>query len=279
MGDRKPSQFLRQLRRLVQDVPDDFLRSIWSSRLPPNVRAILAAQPDGDLDAAGPCADRIMEAAPQPALTSVMPLPDSNALMQRIEGLSRQVAALSTKLTHLLSNYRDPRPSFRNHHSVSRAPSLQPPSASTITAMEPCSYRQQEKLSQRTSTAAHIPVSRGTRMASKVSSTDFGGTKSLPTQRKESSEPPRSPPSAEGSQPLGEVKSSHAPLGHQSYTRPSKSARQVCHVPLYWHTSTHSHHLHSSQTPLHPPWMLCCSNASKTPGSPSPSTQRKSTPR
>jgi hypothetical protein len=32
MGDRKPSQFLRQLRSLV---PDDFLRSIWSSRLPP----------------------------------------------------------------------------------------------------------------------------------------------------------------------------------------------------------------------------------------------------
>jgi hypothetical protein len=100
MGDRKPSQFLRQLRSLV---PDDVLCSIWSSWLPPKVRAILAGQPEGDLYAAGPCADRIMEAAPQPALTSITPLPDSNALMQRIEGLSRQVAALSTELTHLLS--------------------------------------------------------------------------------------------------------------------------------------------------------------------------------
>jgi hypothetical protein len=37
MGDRKPSQFLRRLRSLAPDVPDDFLRSIWSSRLPTNI--------------------------------------------------------------------------------------------------------------------------------------------------------------------------------------------------------------------------------------------------
>jgi len=33
MADRKPSQFLRHLKSLAPDVPDDFLRSIWSSRL------------------------------------------------------------------------------------------------------------------------------------------------------------------------------------------------------------------------------------------------------
>jgi hypothetical protein len=44
MGDLKPSQFLRHLRSLASDVPDDFLRSIWSSRQPPNVQAILAGQ-------------------------------------------------------------------------------------------------------------------------------------------------------------------------------------------------------------------------------------------
>jgi hypothetical protein len=70
MGDRKPSQFLRQLRSLVPDVSGDFLRSIWSSRLPPNVRAILACQSEGDLDSVGLCADGIIEAAPQPALAS-----------------------------------------------------------------------------------------------------------------------------------------------------------------------------------------------------------------
>jgi hypothetical protein len=32
MGDRKPSQFLRHLRGLAPDVPEDFLYAIWSSR-------------------------------------------------------------------------------------------------------------------------------------------------------------------------------------------------------------------------------------------------------
>jgi hypothetical protein len=164
MGDRKPSQFLRQLRSLV---PDDFLRSIWSSRLLPKVRAILAGQPEGDLGAAAHCADRIIEAAPQPALASVAPLPDSNALMQRIEDLTRQVTALSTELTQLRSNYRDPRPSSGNRRSGTRSPSrdnatptlcwyhrLYRPRAQKCT--QPGSYRQQEKLPQRTSTAAHV---------------------------------------------------------------------------------------------------------------------------
>jgi hypothetical protein len=44
MGDRKPSQFLRHLRGLAPDVPYDFLYTIWSSRLPPNIEAILAGQ-------------------------------------------------------------------------------------------------------------------------------------------------------------------------------------------------------------------------------------------
>jgi hypothetical protein len=136
MGDRKLSQFLIQLRSLV---PDDFLRSIWSSRLPPNVRAIPACQSEGDLDTAGRCADRIIEAAPQLALASVVPLPDSNALTQQIEDLSRQVAALSTELTHLRSNYKDLRPQDRKQRLGNRSPperTLHQPSAGTNAATE-----------------------------------------------------------------------------------------------------------------------------------------------
>jgi hypothetical protein len=45
-GDGRPQavQFLKHFRSLAPDVPDDFLRSIWSSRLPPNVQAILAGE-------------------------------------------------------------------------------------------------------------------------------------------------------------------------------------------------------------------------------------------
>jgi hypothetical protein len=45
-GDRKPSQYLRHLRSLSLDAPEDFLRSIWSRQEPPNVQAILTGQPE-----------------------------------------------------------------------------------------------------------------------------------------------------------------------------------------------------------------------------------------
>jgi hypothetical protein len=89
MGDRKPSQFLRHLRDLTPDVPEDFLYTTWSSRLPPNIQLILAGQHECSLDAGAHCADRISQVAPQPALASVGPPPNNTALLQEIEDLSR----------------------------------------------------------------------------------------------------------------------------------------------------------------------------------------------
>jgi len=96
MGDRKPSQFLRHLKGLAPDVPDDFLRTIWASRLPPHVQAILAGQTEGSLDSASHLADRICEVTPLPTTASVSrSTPDSTAgLLERIEELTRQVASL-----------------------------------------------------------------------------------------------------------------------------------------------------------------------------------------
>jgi hypothetical protein len=71
MGDRKPSQFLRHLKSLAPEVPDDFLRSIWANRLPPHIQAILAGQSEGSLDSASQLADRICEVAPRPTTASV----------------------------------------------------------------------------------------------------------------------------------------------------------------------------------------------------------------
>jgi hypothetical protein len=96
MGDRKPSQFLQHLKGLAPDVPDDFLRTIWASRLPPHVQAILAGQTEGSLDSASHLADRICEVTPLPTTASVSrSTPDSTAgLLERIEELTRQVASL-----------------------------------------------------------------------------------------------------------------------------------------------------------------------------------------
>jgi hypothetical protein len=47
------------------------------------------------LDAEARCANRNSEAAPQPALTSVVPPPDNTILLKSIKDLSRHVATLS----------------------------------------------------------------------------------------------------------------------------------------------------------------------------------------
>jgi hypothetical protein len=80
---------------------DDFLCSIWSSRLTPNVQAIIAGPSEGDLSDAA----HIIEVLSQTIFACVALLPN-NALQQHIEDLSRQVAALSSQLAH--------------HHSSSR---------------------------------------------------------------------------------------------------------------------------------------------------------------
>jgi hypothetical protein len=56
MGDCKLSQFLRHLRSLAPDTPEDLLSTVWSSRLPPAIQAHLAYQPECGLEAAVRCA-------------------------------------------------------------------------------------------------------------------------------------------------------------------------------------------------------------------------------
>jgi hypothetical protein len=119
MGDRMPSQFLRHLKGLAPDVPDDFLPTIWASRLPPHVQAILAGQTEGSLDSASQLADRICEVTPLPATASVTPAqPDINsALLERIEELSRQVAALRAAPTRSRSRSREHQRNHRRQHT------------------------------------------------------------------------------------------------------------------------------------------------------------------
>jgi hypothetical protein len=84
---------------------------IW---LPTNKQAILAGQPEGNLNAAACCADCIYEVTPQPLLASVAPNAGSTALLQGTEDLSHQAAALSTEQDRFRTNFRDPCPSSRN---------------------------------------------------------------------------------------------------------------------------------------------------------------------
>jgi hypothetical protein len=76
MGDWKPSQFLRHLRSLKPDIPDNYLRILWTSRLPTNVKVILAGMPEVGLDAAALCADRIIETVSPSTVAIISPGPD-----------------------------------------------------------------------------------------------------------------------------------------------------------------------------------------------------------
>jgi hypothetical protein len=101
MGDRKPSQFLRHLRSLAPDIPDNYLRILWTSRLSPNVQVILAGMHEVGLDAAAACADRIVETVSPPAVASASAGPDLTALFETVKELSCQVADLSRQMASL----------------------------------------------------------------------------------------------------------------------------------------------------------------------------------
>lgn len=132
MGDRKPSQFLRHLKSLAPDVPDDFLRSIWASRLPSHLQTILAGQSTVSLEAISDLADRIYDVAPRPSIavvdrpTAAATTPptanhlDNASILQRIEELSQQVAALSSSRMQRRQRSRSRSGSLRRYPSSSR---------------------------------------------------------------------------------------------------------------------------------------------------------------
>ncbi|CAH2062404.1 unnamed protein product, partial [Iphiclides podalirius] len=97
LGDRKPSQFLRHLRSLGgNDIPDDFLRSLWSYRLPNYIQAIIATQDHSSLDEVAQLADKIVEVTPQTPLQQVAatstPLEE---LHKKIDMLTQRLDAIS----------------------------------------------------------------------------------------------------------------------------------------------------------------------------------------
>jgi hypothetical protein len=179
MGDRKPSQFPRHLRGLAPDVTEDLLYTIWSSRTPPSIQTILAGQQKCSLDVAARCADRKSEVAPQPALASVGP-PPNTTLLQEIDDLSHQVAALSAEQDLLRTSFRDPPqlqgpwfqprrpdPGLENRRPNSRSPSRGDTApalcwyhrrfgARAQNCTAPCAFCQQRKSSQRTPPVAHV---------------------------------------------------------------------------------------------------------------------------
>jgi hypothetical protein len=121
MGDRKPSQFLQHLRTLAPGIKDDFLRPVWTSRLPPHIQAKFTGQTEGSLDSAAQLADGFCEVTPQPTTANVSPVtPDNTArLLDVIQELSHKFTLLEASQTHSRSQSRDCRRSTSKKSPIS----------------------------------------------------------------------------------------------------------------------------------------------------------------
>lgn len=102
LGDRKPSQFLRHLRHLAgPNIPENFLRTIWTSRLPNNLQTIIASQMSLTLNELADLADRVHDIAPaSPLIAAATSLGGESALdvmARQIAELTKQVSSLATK--------------------------------------------------------------------------------------------------------------------------------------------------------------------------------------
>lgn len=111
LGDRKPSQFLRHLRSLAgQNVPEDFLQTIWTSRLPENIQALLATQKNASLETLAELADQVQDiASPTRHVAATADHGSTISVMaNEIAELRRMVKDLTVQLN------RSPRPRDRN---------------------------------------------------------------------------------------------------------------------------------------------------------------------
>ncbi|KAJ0169230.1 hypothetical protein K1T71_002833 [Dendrolimus kikuchii] len=100
LGDRKPSQFLRHLQALAgQSLPESFMATLWSSRLPVNIQTAIASQPNLPLESVADLADRVHEIAPpSPMVASTSSSSEISELTRQMAELSRQVASLQSQV-------------------------------------------------------------------------------------------------------------------------------------------------------------------------------------
>lgn len=99
IGDRKPSQFLRQVRGIAGTVvSDSVLRTLWIGRLSPNMQAILMTQMDAELDKVAEIADAIADSTPKNQVAQVSENSLEILLNQK---MSQMALSFAQKLTAL----------------------------------------------------------------------------------------------------------------------------------------------------------------------------------
>jgi len=121
IGDRKPSEFLREINRQKGsiEIGDDVLRELFLKRLPSSVQAMLATQTTLSLDKLAELADSIMEVMPSSSVSAVTTSPLENILLQRLAKMENDMKELKEQLLQN-NRYRSSSRSRRFDRSSSR---------------------------------------------------------------------------------------------------------------------------------------------------------------
>ena len=142
LGNRKPTQLLRRMQHLMGNRPgladESLLRELFLHRLPPNIRMVLAATPEGTkLEQLAELADKVMEVAgptPPGIIAGV-----ASPLTKEVESLRDDVARLEKllqKQAHSRSYSRSPSRYPRSPSRLSRRPPTPPPNSSSNSSRE-----------------------------------------------------------------------------------------------------------------------------------------------
>jgi len=110
MGDRRPSQMLRDMRNVLPaGIGDAALKEFWLQKLPPAILTVISGL-DGSLDSLAERADRVMDASASREISAV-----SDHCCRSMESafavLTAQIAALVTSQS---AQNRQPRPENRS---------------------------------------------------------------------------------------------------------------------------------------------------------------------
>ncbi|XP_043262246.1 uncharacterized protein LOC122403031 [Colletes gigas] len=104
LGDKKPSQLLREMRDLAADsINKEMLHNLWVSRLPNSIRPLLIISDALKLDALAEMADRLMETVTLSEPNTLRPLSTMAAVSQSERPKTPPPSALAAQLTELQS--------------------------------------------------------------------------------------------------------------------------------------------------------------------------------
>lgn len=136
LGDQKPSQLLRRMRELARrsQVAEKTLHSLWMSRLPDHVRAVLMVSQDQKLDNLAAIADKILEGR-SGEVSEI-----SSGQTQLMVELVNQMSKLTMEIAALKSNSDRGHRNYRRNRSQSRARSHSRPRISPDSPNWLCKY-------------------------------------------------------------------------------------------------------------------------------------------